>query len=209
MASNSSSPNPFADDPRTADAQRLQSAADPLNPYAAPVNAEALERPEVVGVWRDGQLLVMHRRAPLPEVCIVTGQPTAQRHWQTMRWHQPVDWGQRALIVEYGILPEVLRMERGVPIIPLIGSVAAWIVTMVGCSLFASLQGLQGQEAEDVMTLGIVIGSILTGLCFLPVIVKRRQSKRLTLVAVEKHYVWLSGPSEAFLRTLPPWSEVR
>lgn len=207
MASNST--NPFADDPRTADALRLQSAADPQNPYAAPVNAELQERPEVIGVWRDGPLLVMHRRAELPLFCIVTGQPTTQRHWQTMRWSQPVDWGGRALIVEYGILPDVLRMERGIPWIPLIASAIVWLVILTACAMFASVNRLSEEATDDLMTGGVLIGAILTGLFFLPVIIKRRQVERLTLVNIEKHYVWLSGPSEAFLQLLPAWSEMR
>lgn len=202
------SSNPFADDPRTADALRMQSAADPLNPYAAPVNAEAQQRPEVVGVWRDGPLLVMHRRAELPLFCIVTGQFTTQRHWQTIRWHQPVDWGDRALIVEYGILPQVLRLERGIPFVPLIASVFVWISILFSCVMYASLNQLPEEAGDNLMSGGVVIGSLLTALFFLPTIIKRRQRAHLTLVNIEKHYLWLSGPSEAFLQMLPVWSEM-
>lgn len=203
------SSNPFADDPRTSDALRLQSVADPLNPYAAPVNAELQERPEVVGVWRDGPLLVMHRRTDLPLFCIITGQPTTQRHWQTMRWSQPVDWGGRALIVEYGILPEVLRMERGIPWVPLVASIFVWLVVMTACAMYASVNPKSNEAEADLMKGGVAISGILTGLFFLPTILKRRQVERLTLVNADKHYVWLSGPSEAFLRLLPEWSEMR
>jgi hypothetical protein len=201
------SSNPFAD-PRTADALRLQSVADPQNPYAAPVNAELQERPEVIGVWRDGPLLVMHRRADLPLFCIVTGQPTTQRHWQTMRWSHPVDWGGRALIVEYGILPEVLRMERGIPWVPLIASAVVWTVILTACTMYASVNLWSEEAGNDLRAAGGVISAILTGLFFLPVIIRRRQTERLTLVNVEKHYVWLSGPSAAFLQLLPAWTEM-
>jgi hypothetical protein len=200
-------PNPFADDPPPQHVTRLQSAADPLNPYAAPTSPESQERPEVVGVWRDGPLLVMHRRAILPEVCVVTGEPTTHRHWETLHWRLPVDWGGRALIVEYGIQPHIQRAGRKFPLLSVAISAIVWIVSLAVASGYIYESQLGIEESISAYQVAMLLSSILTGLCFLPTIITRRQKKCIELVNVERHYVWLRGPGEAFLQTLPPWSE--
>ena len=199
--------NPFADEPLQP-AQRLQSAADPLNPYAAPVAAEPGKRPEVVGTWRDGSLLVMHRRATLPELCIVTGAPTKQRHWQTLRWHQPVDWENRALIVEFGIDPQVLRANTKYPRIPMACAAVIWLTMLPGTIAYIYVNRLHGAAAEDALGSAMAVGIVLTILSFLPTLIFQQRRQWLHLAHVEKHYVWLRGPSEAFLQTLPPWSDM-
>ena len=200
-------PNPFADD-LPQEVQRQQSAADPLNPYAAPVNAEALERPEVIGVWRDGSLLVMHRRATLPELCVVSGEPTSGRHWETLRWTKPVDWGDRALIVEYGIQPEILRARRKFPVFAFVASVLVWTILLSFTAWFVQANDLKGARAEDAYNLAIFASILLSGISFVPFVIAQRGTKAIKLVNIDRHYVWIQGPCEAFLRTLPPWSEL-
>lgn len=202
------STNPFADEPLP-QGQRLQSVGDPLNPYAAPVNVEPTQRREVVGVWRDGPLLVMHRSATLPERCVVSGEPTTKRHFETVRWTKPVDWGDRALVVEYGIRPDILRTRNRLPLFPAIISAGVWIVVMVVMGFLVQHYELEGRDVEDAFSVGVVISAIGTAICFLPYLISRMQNKCIRLVDVDRHYLWLRGPSEEFLRTLPPWSEAR
>lgn len=197
-------PNPFADDP-IPDPQRLHSVADPLNPYAAPVSAVMPERPAIVGVWRDGPLLVMHRSAQLPERCIVTAEPTTQRHFETVRWVKPVDFGDRAMVVGFGILPSILRERNRFPLPALLGAILAWFAVMGVTFAVIQQSQLDGKAAEDAFGMGMIASCILTGLCFAPYIVLRMRNRFLQVANVDKHYIWLSGPSEAFLRTLPTW----
>jgi len=56
----------------------MQPAKEPrgeINPYASPQEAGGYEgrTPYGVGVWRDGRLLVMHKDAKLPPICIHSG----------------------------------------------------------------------------------------------------------------------------------------
>lgn len=49
---------------------------DDVNPYASPAIPDALlPAPARVGVWRDGDRIVLHPAATLPRYCIATGRP--------------------------------------------------------------------------------------------------------------------------------------
>jgi hypothetical protein len=50
-----------------------------INPYAPPSIPDPLLKPNPgIGVWRDGYLLVVHRDAALPSLCVKTGLPAAE-----------------------------------------------------------------------------------------------------------------------------------
>jgi hypothetical protein len=50
-----------------------------INPYAPPSIPDPLRKPDPgVGVWRDSYLLVVHRDAVLPPLCVKTGLPAAE-----------------------------------------------------------------------------------------------------------------------------------
>lgn len=53
-----------------------------INPYAAPQHGIVVNPPAVDpsgGVWRDGKLLVMHKKAVLPDRCVKCNQPAGGR----------------------------------------------------------------------------------------------------------------------------------
>src|SRR6476469_6580915 len=106
------SPNPFADDPQP-QTKRLQSAADPLNPYAAPTGVDEY-RPEGpgVGAWRNGELVVIHESVDFPERCIWTNQATNRRFRQnfTLQW---VGLFSSTIPFEYSFSAEALRKVTG------------------------------------------------------------------------------------------------
>lgn len=68
------------------------------NPYAAPPSSDlppvrrstsAFVR-EPAGVWREAKILVMHRNARLPELCVKTGSPAELPPIdRKMSWHTP------------------------------------------------------------------------------------------------------------------------
>jgi len=69
--------------------------AEQINPYAAPRH-DGYSPPLVpdgmspfAGLWRQGNLLVMHKRAPLPDICLKSNQPAVQRLKRNLSWHHP------------------------------------------------------------------------------------------------------------------------
>ena len=50
---------------------------DDVNPYASPAGAGGYEPvlDRGVGVWRDGDRIVLHQAAALPRICLMTGKP--------------------------------------------------------------------------------------------------------------------------------------
>ena len=86
--------NPFADNP---------------NPYAAPQAPGGFQPPQAppgpyAGLWRQGNLLVMHKLAPLPEICVKSNQKATRRILRNLQWHHPA----LALTILIGLLVYVI-----------------------------------------------------------------------------------------------------
>jgi hypothetical protein len=70
-------------------------ATQPLNPYAPPaapltdVSPIPLQFGIPDGVWRQGKLLVMHKRAQLPPICLKSNQPSTVWLKRKLSWHPP------------------------------------------------------------------------------------------------------------------------
>ena len=197
----SSSPNPFADDPLPEGVVRLRSAVDPLDPYAAPPSAEEY-RPPVdpgVGLWRDGNYLVMHLDADFPARCLATNEPTSIRRQQSLSWCYPIDWNTRTLPLEYFISPaEQQRMKRTRRIGLLMAGVAA-AVLVGGWQLSAEEVELHWGRWRAILFGGLLVvlfGGL--GKAWKP-------GLSLQFIRARKSYLWLSGPKSAFLNSLPTW----
>src|SRR5687768_6515011 len=69
--------------------------ADDINPYAAPREetyvppGHGLGASPFAGLWRQGNVLVMHKMAPLPDICVKSNQPAARRLKRNLSWHHP------------------------------------------------------------------------------------------------------------------------
>jgi hypothetical protein len=69
--------------------------AEQVNPYAAPQaagyqpNLPGVGNSPFAGLWRQGHVLVMHKAAPLPDICLLSNQPATRRLKRTMNWHHP------------------------------------------------------------------------------------------------------------------------
>lgn len=196
------SPNPFADDPLPDGVVRLQSAVDPLDPYAAPPSADEYRPPldPGVGLWRDGKYLVMHLDAEFPPRCLATNEPGTIRRNQSVNWCYPIDWSTRNLKIEYSISPA--EQQR-------IGRARRLSLIIAGVSLlcFISLTGISSDYLEMIgferwkglMYCGL--GAAILG----GVAQAWRAGKHLEFVRARKSYLWFTGPKEPFLNSLPVW----
>jgi len=67
--------------------------AEEINPYAAPrevgyYSQLAIGQP-LAGLWRQGDMLVMHKWAPLPDICLKSNEPATRRLKRSLSWHHP------------------------------------------------------------------------------------------------------------------------
>lgn len=198
-----SGPNPFAEQSLPDNLFRQESAAEPLNPYAAPTRLvevvdnkkEILEPGE--GLWRDGSLLVLHRAAEFPRRCIFTNAATDARHRQTLKWTLAVEWIEADLELDYGVTAALrvrLTQRR---------RLASWTAGLsfllaIGCGWFAPRAG----------DFGAVLGCGLIGfgmLLVMSLVLLRLSGEFLTISRISPSYYWLEGAGPAFLRSLPAW----
>ena len=62
------------------------------NPYAAPLTQSqpiARSQGDNEGLWREGNLLVMHKNARLRVTCVKTGEPASHSVNRKVTWHPP------------------------------------------------------------------------------------------------------------------------
>lgn len=62
------------------------------NPYKPPQVADAIVDAAVVenyGLWRKGNILVMHKNVQLPDRCVKSNAPTNRRLKRNLSWHHP------------------------------------------------------------------------------------------------------------------------
>jgi hypothetical protein len=193
-----------------------------VNPYASPQMSSQPPIPAViaggppVGLFRQGDLLVMHRYAVLPEQCIYTAEkPTPERLQQELTYRDPWVW----LTIFLGLLPfiiiSVVVSKRASVAIPIHQSI--WDTRSMWASICWGLFGLGlvvfggglgwvvmakpaiAPAAAGLMIAGGVVTMLVAGIT--AVIAFRGPS----VYFMDEHYIWISGTHERFLATLPPW----
>jgi hypothetical protein len=196
-----------------------------INPYASPMYSNDQWPPAAEGVenavFRKGNLLVMNKRARLPDRCVKTNRPTTRRLKRKLVWFPR--------IVNYAIVFFFLVVPAGILV-----SVVLWLIfrkqatihiglcdacfrrrrwaIAIGWGSFLGMVALVAatiayseQVGDQFMWLmGLVIFFIaILGLCgiFYGVLVSRMiVAKRIT-----SEMVWIEGVHSDFLDTLPPW----
>ena len=167
-----------------------------VNPYAASAvpNPQAEVAAVGVGAWRDGDFLVLHRDAVLPDICLRTGLRATRR-------------------LAHKIAFGGSFFRPGVPVtmqLPLckqqyfLVQVGWWLLALGVAGLFglaiaaATLSRLEPPDAGPlILTVMVLLGVVLvTGGLLCEVVYVRR---------CRGDYVWLRGASGRFLEKLPPW----
>jgi len=176
------------------------SAAD-VNPYAASAVAEPLVPSADVlgiGVWRDGDYLVMHQMAPLPRVCLFTGLPATHGRLVTLSWYYRLLSSQSLQLViplsERWIWLDRCRWSLGL--------VAGLGAAGGSAALIALTRGAGRGQTHDTLEMGLFA---LIAIGVVAALYIQNTQRGCGIAQVRGDYLWIGGPSRAFLAQLPPW----
>lgn len=196
------SANPFAD--------------NAPNPYSAPQQpaGQYAVQPQFspfAGLWRQGHVMIMHKLAPLPDICLKSNEPATRRIKRKLQWHHPaIALTILAGVLVYVILAMILT-KRATIQLPLTEEWAArrqrrmlyaWGVGL-SCLALLALGIVMTVQTEEgtylVLTLIGFLGS-LVALIAGQAAVALVSPKRMT-----DDYIWLKGVHPEFLNRLEPW----
>lgn len=192
--------NPFADNP---------------NPYATPVEAGyappqlRLADSPFAGLWRQGDLLVMHKAAPLPDICVKSNQPATRRLKRKLSWHHPAIYLViLAHVLIYAIVAMIVRKTATIHI-PLTEEwfakrrrrmFFAWGTALLSMVLFVATGFFL--DSHEFAFLGLLVGlalglgAAIYGVTACRLVVPKRMTDE---------YIWLKGVHHDFLARLDPW----
>jgi len=155
------------------------------------------------GVWRDGNTLIMHKTARLPDYCIKCGVEANGSHLRKkLSWHHPaVSLLILAGVLIYLIVAMVVRKSATVEISLCEDHLHKHRTAVIG-TWMTFLAGL------GFMVLAIAAesgGSALFGLLllFTSFILALTWAKVVTVKKIDDYYLWLKGVDESFLSMLP------
>lgn len=188
------------------------------NPYAAPQQAGYYQQPAMpqklpafAGLWRQGNVLVMHKMAPLPDICLLSNQPANRRLTRNLSWHHPAI----ALTILAGLLIyvilAVILTKRATILLPLTNEwyarrqrrmLYSWGVGLACLGMMVGGVILTAQTDHGEFLLLTLVGFIggLVTLIAGQALVGLVSPKRIT-----DEYVWLKGVHPDFLNRLDPW----
>ena len=129
--------NPFAD--------------QPVNPYAAPTQAGyypqmPMKLSPFAGLWREGNVLVMHKLAPLPDICLKSNEPAIRRLKRNVQWHHPaVFLALLVNIIVYAVVAMIMTKKATIYValtdewfaIRKRRMILAWCLVLLSVALFA------------------------------------------------------------------------
>ena len=172
--------------------------SEPVNPYeaSAVVDPRSHIAEAVVGVWRDGDLMVLHCDARLPPICVRCAHPATNRITQRLVWDV------RSFSMQYRVLNLQLPLcarcfFRGTRLSQLFKILALLALgAMIGLEL--SLDNVPVGLAAP-----LALGFIAAAAGFLVAAVVFRT--RVRLCRFYGDYLWLSGAGPPYLAQLSSW----
>jgi hypothetical protein len=185
-----------------------------VNPYAAPQQAGYYPQvpPKLspyAGLWRDGNILVMHKLAPLPDICLKSNQPATRRLKRNLYWHHPAVFLALLLnIIVYAVISMVMTKKATIHIaltdqwfaVRQRRMIFAWCLGLLTVALFfgAISQVDRADWAPVVLIVSFLagIGALIYGLLACRLVTPKRMTD---------DYIWLKGVHPEFLDRLDPW----
>jgi hypothetical protein len=168
-----------------------------------------LAEPEDGGVWRQGKLLVMHKRATLPDRCVKSNRPAhGRRLKRDLYWHHPAIYLTILIALVYIILAVVLQKRAVIHI----GLSSEWFakrrrailigwgsvlvaIAMVVLGIATANEYSHALALIPMSPLVFLVGTIY-GLVAARMVAPKR---------IADDYVWLKGVHPDFLASLPEW----
>jgi hypothetical protein len=191
--------------------------ADQVNPYASPQLAAG--SPAAVpqkqhpfqGLWRQGNVLVMHKLAPLPDICVKSNQPAAKRLKRKLQWHHPaIAVTILAGLLVYVVLALVLT-KRATIMLPLSDEwherrkrrlIFGWIAGLLSLALMVAGIALAIQSSDAMWVVLFLVG-ICLGIFAL--IYCQYACAMVRPTRITDTYIWLKGVHPDYLNRLEVW----
>jgi hypothetical protein len=188
--------------------------AEQVNPYASPQEAgyyapQLAPVPSFAGLWRQGNLLVMHKNAPLPDVCLKSNQPATRRLKRNLSWHHPALYLVILLHLFIYIIVALIMRKTAKIYIPLTEDwfqrrrqrmMVAWIAVLLSLLLFGLGASAVDREAWGAWAIILALLLFLAAAIYGIVACRLVSPKRMT-----DNYIWLKGVHPDFLDRLEPW----
>lgn len=159
-------------------------------------------------IWRSKSVLVMAKKAPLPQRCIKCNAPTPHTLKRNLRWHHPALY----LLVFGGVLLYfILSLVLSKSATIHVGLCETHAATrkrdmLITCVLvLLSFGSFYLAVAADEMTflfvgMFMLLGAIIYGIVRARVVAPQR---------IDDHYVWLAGVDDNYLEQFPEWRAAR
>lgn len=159
-------------------------------------------------IWRSKSVLVMTKRAPLPQRCVKCNAPTRQTLKRNLRWHHPalylVIFGG---VLLYFILSLVLSKSATIHVGLCETHVAArrrdiLITSVLVLLSFGSFCLAAAAEDMTYLFVGlfVLLGAMIYGIVTTRVVAPQR---------IDDHYVWVTGIDAEYLKQFPEWLAAR
>ena len=153
---------------------------------------------EVFGVWRDGSMLVIHKQANLPRVCVVTGKPAAGARDLLVVWKSPGEFLARQTHLLVPLCRKELERYKLARRLILSG----WLLTAGAIAIGVLRLALLTNDPWTRQVLTTL--AVLTGIAGLAVWLI---GVAITVAMGRGDYIWLAGAHRQFLSRLPRWTE--
>jgi hypothetical protein len=169
-----------------------------VNPYAPSVFPATFDATGElgVGVWRDGNLLVVHWQAELPQVCVKTGEVATAFMEMTVKARNP-DTRPPQFTLRVPVSQRAIRARIRWPRV----GFAAALLGGVGFLLSLFIP-------RDLLPIYVWPGIWAAVFGGVGLIVASRYSQFLDIVRRDGEYFWFAGAGEAFLRNFPTWPKL-
>jgi hypothetical protein len=203
--------------------QAVKPGANPFgeatNPYAAPQAGgyyqpalqQPVNLPPFAGLWRQGSVLVMHKHAPLPDICLKSNQPATKRLKRNLQWHHPaIALTILAGLLIYIILAAILT-KRATILVPLTEEwfrrrrkrlLIAWLIALSGIAMMVAGFMLVIDSDQGIYALLLLVGLFVSlgALIFGQYATGMVRPSRMT-----DEYIWLKGVHPDYLNRLEAW----